>query len=149
MITQEKFVLGYRYKEKKSVYKNGIFAAVFLGVLSLGIAIVLAFIKAEGNDKIYKFCAIGLMVFCSIFFFCMIPLIGKTKKQIITNNEYKSDAIYFEQGYIYIVLDKLVKLNPQEIEDVKFIQNEETTVGFPFSISSVDFSPSWNNASKG
>ncbi|MBQ8424734.1 MAG: DUF2262 domain-containing protein [Clostridia bacterium] len=127
MITQEKIMIGFRYKEKESVFKKGFWAAIFLSTLSLVMAIILMFIKADEDDKIFKVMAVGLMLFCSVFFLFMIPLINKSKKQILTNNNFQSDAIYFENGYLYLVMDKTIKINPEEIEDVKIINNEETT----------------------
>ena len=125
MITQEKKYLGYRYKESKKVYRNGIISAVILGCTALLIAIILMFIKAEGSDKKYKFFSVGLLLFCSIFFFCMIPLIKKTKKQIQDNNNYPEDAIYFENGYICILTDIVTRIKATDIIKVDIINNNK------------------------
>ena len=47
MVTQEKLVIAYRFKETKTTYKKGLAASIFLSVLSLGIGIVLMFIDAK------------------------------------------------------------------------------------------------------
>ena len=125
MITQEKKYIAYRYKESKKVYKNGIVATIFLGCFALLISIILMFIKAEGSDKKYKIIVVCLMLFCSIFFFCMIPLIQKTKKQILDNNNYPEDAIYFESGYICILTDVVTKIKAADITKVEIINNNK------------------------
>ena len=102
MITQEKIYLAYRYKETKKVYKNGLISAIALGVGSLIIAIILMFIKAEGSDKKYKIFSVGLLLFCSVFFFCMIPLIQKGKRQILENN-----------NSLYLLPDQIIFLKNQ------------------------------------
>ena len=123
MITQEKLIIAYRYKETKKTYKNGLISAIFLSALAFFMAFVLMFVKADGNDKGYKFAVIGILYFCSIFFLCMIPLILKGKKQMIENNLYPREAIFFENGSICIQTDVITRIKLLDIKKVSIINN--------------------------
>ena len=123
MIIQEKLILAYRYKESKNIYKKGFIATIFMSIASTIIAIILMTIKANESDKIYKIISVSLMIFCAIFFLCMIPLINKTKIQVLTNNQYPREAIYFENGYICILTEVITKIKISDIKKVSIINN--------------------------
>lgn len=126
MIKQEKVVIGYRFKEKAKVASNGLIATIILGTLALAMAIFAIFIKSTEKDKMAKIIVISLLGLSAVFCYALIPVMIKLKKRIIKDNDLPTEALYFENGYIYVVTDKIEYFKCSEIEKIETIFNTET-----------------------
>ena len=126
MIEEESVILGIRYKEKEKNFKSAFGAAIFLIILSFGLAIGIVFLPSEPDQLIYKIMVSIFFGVLGLFFIFLLFVIKKNKAKALQLNEYSPIAIYYKNKSIFIDEGEVVEIKCEDIKKVQVSHNTKT-----------------------
>ena len=116
MEEKNKTILAYR--EKTEIKKGGKFLFIaILVVLAIASVVGIFCMNGKMGDKITG--SVVVLALWVVIIFCILRSFKKQEKE----NSYPDEAIYYEDGFFCIAKDEVLKINANDVLDVKAVTN--------------------------